>query len=228
MRTQLQGINNVIVGSMKLLTAIALLSLVSLASHAGTPDGQTPAQEGVCDPLKADGVTKGLYGLCVAFCEAQDFASVDMPLTAEEIDAFEESRPSANLLKNYNRKKKETDPAMPCIVQQANSDCPCWSGAEINAIDGINNDQPLNQLSYTCEANSSDRDKTAVTYESTSSSQRNALAYGLARQYSTTSGTYSSCVYSDKYNGTSTFRYARDISQDDFAACYNSIATKCP
>jgi len=37
-----------------------------------TPDGETPANEGVCDALQADGTTKGLYGLCVAFCEAQD------------------------------------------------------------------------------------------------------------------------------------------------------------
>ena len=54
------------------LGIVAMLSMMVLTSHAGTPDGQTPAVESVCDPLKADGVTHGLYGLCIAFCEAQD------------------------------------------------------------------------------------------------------------------------------------------------------------
>ena len=38
--------------------------------YAQTPDGETPANEGVCDELMF--YTPGLYGLCVAFCEAQD------------------------------------------------------------------------------------------------------------------------------------------------------------
>ncbi|MFC1683922.1 hypothetical protein ACFL0R_00415 [Pseudomonadota bacterium] len=228
MRTHPYNTNNLITRAMQLLVTIALASLIPLASHAGAPDGKTPAQEGVCDPLKADGVTKGLHGLCVAFCEAQDFASVDMPLTDEEISAFEDSRPSANLLKNYNRKKKETDPAMPCIVRQVNADCPCWSADEFEQIDGTNNDQPSNQLSFACNASSTTTGMTAVIYESTSSSQKNALAYGFARENITTRGVYRSCVYNDKYNGTNTFRFSTNLSEGDFSACYEAIATKCP
>jgi hypothetical protein len=230
MRTHPNNTNNISRGA-QILTVIALMSLMSIAAHARTPDGQTPAQEGVCDPLKADGVTKGLHGLCVAFCEAQDFASVEMPLTDEEITAFEDSRPSANLLKNYNKKKKETDPSMPCIVEKADvavAACPCWSTNEIKQLDGINNDQPSEQLSLSCNANSTTAGKTAIIYESTSSSQSNALAYGLARQRITTSGKYNSCVYGDKYNGTNTMRYATELSEDELSACYGAIESKCP
>jgi hypothetical protein len=48
---------------------------VWIASHAanaygnGTPDAQPPAQEQVCDDA---GLLGSAYGLCVAFCEAND------------------------------------------------------------------------------------------------------------------------------------------------------------
>ena len=39
--------------------------VVGPAAYAqGTPDGETPANESVCDELQ--GATPGLYGLCVA------------------------------------------------------------------------------------------------------------------------------------------------------------------
>ena len=55
---------------------------------AQTPDGDTPVNEGVCDPLMEDGVTKGLYGLCVAFCESQDLASLDEPISSDDLDTL--------------------------------------------------------------------------------------------------------------------------------------------
>ncbi len=103
-----------------------------------TPDGDTPAEETVCDPLKADGVTKGLYGLCVAFCEAQDIASEDLPLTDADLGAMEDEAPSGRILANYNRKKQEGDPEMPCIVVE--EPCPCWSAEELASIDGFKPD----------------------------------------------------------------------------------------
>ena len=44
---------------------------ISAPAMAETPDGTTPANETVCDGLKTN-ATPGLYGLCVAYCEAQD------------------------------------------------------------------------------------------------------------------------------------------------------------
>ena len=104
------------------------------AVYAQTPDGQTPVDEAVCDGLKADGVTKGLYGLCVAFCEAQDYADELDSITDEELITLETSTPSGRVLANYNKKKQDGDPDMPCILVQ--EPCPCWTSAELAAIDG--------------------------------------------------------------------------------------------
>jgi hypothetical protein len=91
----------------------------------GKPDRETPATEDVCDILK--GATPGLYGLCIAFCEAQD-CEPDFSL----VDPFENCPGgSQQVLDNYNRKKTETDPEMPCILQ---TPCPCWTEEELATL----------------------------------------------------------------------------------------------
>ena len=94
----------------------SLLILLSNAVVASTPDGETPANEGVCDNLKNE--TPGLYGLCVAYCEAQD------------LDSFDKGPPNTKILANYNKKKQAGDPDMPCLQVP----CPCWSDAELASI----------------------------------------------------------------------------------------------
>ena len=49
-------------------TMLAVLAFTPM-SLAQTADGETPAQEPVCDELNG-----ALYGLCVAYCEAMDTA----------------------------------------------------------------------------------------------------------------------------------------------------------
>ena len=78
------------------IMAFGLLT-VSMPVFAQTPDGQTPAEEAVCDPLMEDGLTKG------------------------------------RILANYNKKKQDGDPDMPCILVQE-------SGDEIAVIDGVMRD----------------------------------------------------------------------------------------
>jgi hypothetical protein len=107
---------------------------ITPATHANTPDGQTPAEESICDPLKADGITKGLYGLCVAFCEAQDFAEASIPTTEAELQSLEASAPSGRILANYYKRKQESDPPMPCIVVEP--PCTCFTTEQLSAIDG--------------------------------------------------------------------------------------------
>lgn len=106
-----------------LTTAGFVLSLSILgygsSAIASTPDGETPANEGVCNVLQADGITPGLYGLCVAYCEAQD-----LDLLADK------DPPNSKILGNYNKRKQVTDPDMPCIQ----TPCPCWSTEQINGI----------------------------------------------------------------------------------------------
>ncbi len=81
------------------VVCIALGLLMAAPAVAQTPDGATPANEGVCDDLK--GFTPGLYGLSVAFCEAQDRAALSKPITEEDLELLEDSVPSGRILANY-------------------------------------------------------------------------------------------------------------------------------
>ncbi len=103
-------------------------------------------QHEVCKDLK--GGTRGLYGLCVVYCEAQ---SCD----AESAAAGRCTRQSFNerVVENYNRIKAEHDPKMPCLEEPGTdtaspsspSPCPClteqeatdtqWSSCDID--DGV-------------------------------------------------------------------------------------------
>ena len=77
-------------------------------SAAGANSSTPPPKDGVCISLKAKAITKGLFGLCVAYCEA--------------------GANSQRVLDNYNRKKKGSDPAMPCLeVTEPTLSCACWS-----------------------------------------------------------------------------------------------------
>jgi hypothetical protein len=98
---------------MKRLLAMTIIA-VPLAGHA------QPPQDGVCSELK--GGTPGLFGLCVAFCEAQDLGE------AGEIDTNESAM---SLLANYDRKRRAGDPDMPCLAPEAS--CACWDAATLEA-----------------------------------------------------------------------------------------------
>ncbi len=87
---------------------------------AATLDGLTPANEGACDILKTN-ATPGLYGLCVAYCEAQDLDIVG-----------DRETPNNKILANYRKKMQLGDPDMPCLKVP----CPCWNDAELAAITG--------------------------------------------------------------------------------------------
>jgi hypothetical protein len=99
------------------LVVAALLSFAGAPVVAETADGDTPANEGVCDILQ--GGTPGLYGLCVAYCEAQDLDLVG-----------DKETPNNKILANYRRKMNDGDPDMPCIQVP----CPCWTAEELARI----------------------------------------------------------------------------------------------
>jgi len=112
-----------------LLTA---LLLAPLASWASTPDGMTPAEEEVCDVLHD--ATPGLYGLCVAYCEAQDCDSIGAALSGQC------QAPSPRLLEIFERKRRDGDPHMPCLETELPEPPPCrcygvenLRGLELNA-----------------------------------------------------------------------------------------------
>lgn len=116
-----------------LVIIFATLSVLGLPALAQTPDGETPANEGICDGLV--GMTPGLYGLCVAFCEAQD-AEATFDEASGEVTFAPGSKPSnQKLLDIYNKKMDVGDPPMPCVNIVAN-ECPCWTSEEINNVGG--------------------------------------------------------------------------------------------
>jgi hypothetical protein len=90
---------------------------------AQTPDREPPANEGVCDVLLA-GSTHGLYGLCVAYCEALD---CDRQLSG---NVQCNNPPSSKILENYNRLKQEGDPEMPCRREG----CPCFNEQDLDRL----------------------------------------------------------------------------------------------
>ncbi|MDH3614316.1 MAG: hypothetical protein OEU90_03340 [Gammaproteobacteria bacterium] len=125
-----------------LISSVAMVILVVPMALAQTPDGDTPAEETICNALKDDGVTKGLYGLCVAFCEAQDHAAVTNPITEVGLDALLAAVPSGSILEAYNRKKNRAnnplDIDMPCI--NVEEPCPCWTAQDLAAaLPPVNN-----------------------------------------------------------------------------------------
>ena len=138
--------------------AIALLlgAIYTAPIQAQTYDGVTPSDEPVCNVLldenrEAEGllpVTKGLYGLCVAYCEAQDVLD-DREYTYEEIDAID--GPDDQILAVYNKRKKETDPPMPCTVPLP-SECPCFDQAFVDQIDGYDDESSLPTENTRCWA----------------------------------------------------------------------------
>jgi hypothetical protein len=86
------------------------LLLVSLFVFFSSSLSAAPATKGICEGagLKAKGVTNGLFGLCVAYCEA--------------------GANSERVLENYNLKKKDSDPAMPCLTDtEPTLSCECWN-----------------------------------------------------------------------------------------------------
>jgi hypothetical protein len=99
----------------------------------GTPDGSTPAEEVTCDDLKHG--TPGLYGLCIAFCEAHD--CVPTFTAAGELDLSSCKKNDRKILDKYRSKRREGDPDMPCLPATIASEdpataCPCWSQDQLS------------------------------------------------------------------------------------------------
>ncbi|HVN40298.1 MAG TPA: hypothetical protein VMW19_19215 [Myxococcota bacterium] len=79
------------------LAAVAFAPGAALAIGHGTPDQSPPADESVCDQA---GVRGAAYGLCVAYCEAND------------CDQFPDKESCSRLRDNYA--KITGDESFPC------------------------------------------------------------------------------------------------------------------
>ena len=101
----------------------------SQTASAQTPDGETPAEESVCDVVHVqNGGSPGLYGLCVAYCEAQDcHLSDDGDVPQSCINTSEKL-----LAKYESRRDPAVDPEMPCLPQ--GTECPCWTQELLDSL----------------------------------------------------------------------------------------------
>ena len=218
------------------VTIIAIVATVMCASLLGsvsaqTPDGQTPAVETVCDPLRADNISKGLYGLCVAFCEAQDFADPEILTTPSDPDMLETDAPSGRILANYNKKKADTDPPMPCIVVE--EPCPCWSTEELNSIDGINaNDGSAMLLNCGLRSNTTPglSDELDII-ETDPTSTTTVFHWATARDRHNENDTRERCIYINNQTNPVTFRFltagAGTITHAQAVSCLAQVTARC-
>jgi hypothetical protein len=203
------------------------LSMFSPVAVAQTPDGETPANEGVCDELI--GLTPGLYGLCVGFCEAQD-AEATFDVATQTITFAPGTKPSnPKLLELYNKKKvMGTDSDMPCVnvvEPPAPVTCPCWTEPE---LDGIN---PSSDATGPLAC------RLRVGSAGTTSSMHEPLLYGTIRPlayaggFGSTSQPYfcgARLLTGYSPYGSPTFNYRfQYITAEEWTACTESIATEC-
>ena len=170
-----------------LLIGIFFMGSGDLSAQTG--DGVTPAGEDVCDELLS--ATPGLYGLCVAFCEAQD-CEPDF----QAADPFAECRPSnPRLLRVYDRKKGPTDPDMPCMQ----AGCPCFSEEELLGMG-----TPYDLCAIECDDMGSNREKSCM---------RNGQTLEAAEVTINLAGRYG-CTYHDGLT-----RINLRISEEEFQTC---------
>jgi hypothetical protein len=99
------------------LALILCLGLAGVAT-AQTPDGETPAQEDVCDDEKG-----AAFGLCNAYCEAMDCDSDNPNANSKACDRVKA---------NYTRITGED--RFPCEALE----CPCYTAEQLQAAGPIN------------------------------------------------------------------------------------------
>ena len=213
--------------SLLLNMSAALSFSIILASPtiAQTPDGITPAQENVCGALQEDGVTKGLYGLCVAFCEAQDITSLTDPLTEAEFEELMSSAPSGKILEKYNARKSDADPAMPCV--QIEDPCPCFSDEELSSINGFDTGLAQTDM-FTCNL---DRfAPSIVTYSSILEANTRSDFYQNSAIIGTNTRDEHSCVRVDTEQGIVRIldKNSGTLSDEDYQICRDKINAYIP
>lgn len=109
------------------LNVLFLTFFLALFAIPAMADGLPPSQEDVCDTAEILDIP-GLYGLCNAYCEAQDCDSEEGDLPQSCI----------SLERNFARKadRAGVDPVLPCEMS-SDPVCPCWSATERDEV-GVN------------------------------------------------------------------------------------------
>ncbi len=99
----------------KVIAALAsALVIACMADAQAERPTAAESSEGICTEFAYNPYrTPGLQALCVNYCERRDCPNSDDP-------------ECGRLLDNYNRRRTENDPEMPCLEV-----CPCYSAEEV-------------------------------------------------------------------------------------------------
>jgi hypothetical protein len=185
------------------ISLFAVVCGVVLLNGAATlaGDDAPPSLETVCDELQ--GGTPGLYGLCVAFNEAQD---CEPDYTLE--DPLENCKPaSRKILEAYNRKRNASDPPMPGIEDP----CPCFLQAWVDALP-----LPPGQPCYAqCAFQATQLPDNPTPFSNIIASFTPTV---VAQVVEPGADTKSSCLFVSA-DDPQVIRFFQDITPDEVAAC---------
>ena len=215
---------NLIMRATLLLAVFFILSIMPIAGYAEEPYGQTPAQEGLCDLLNDESVTKGLYSLCLAFCGEQGFASNELPFMEKKREAIQNGRPEKQILEKYNKIKKAEDPEMPCAVP-AEGECPCFSEAEFRAMsDGFRDVEPYDEITTCWEASGDIEGKWFRAYGGEEGENRDGAWTWIENSI----GEGNWCFYEWVQEGYPMVKETvLELTDEEFMACYRIIEAEC-
>ena len=204
----------------QLLAFFVVFSIMPIAGYAEEPYGQAPAQEGLCDLLKDEGMTKGLYSLCLTFCGEQVFASNELPFMEKELEVIPNSRPEKLILEKYNRIKKAEDPEMPCAVP-AEGECPCFSEDEFRAMsDGFRDVEPYDEITTCWDASGDIEGEFFKAF----GGEEGESGDGAWTWIESSLGGGNWCFYEWKYAGHTTVKgTVLELTGEELMACYGII-----
>jgi hypothetical protein len=164
----------------------------------------------VCDELV--GATPGLYGLCVAYCQAGELPRAMAKANGKPDRLADLAEKKEAVLQRFNAARGAGDPEMPCIRQDA---CPCWSGEQTSSAFWLSRSRAP-QCSFLDQA------PLAVSTLSAGSITGGDSAMLMA--YANHDLGIRMCYFTDTSTGTATLQ---QVSDRDARVCATQVSATC-